>query len=155
VELHPQLVIIGRIALAALLGYLVGLDRAARGKDAGDRTFALVALGSAAFVAMGEQAFPFTADRIVQGVATGVGFLGAGVIFRASGSVKGLTTAAALWGAAAIGAVVGVGFYLTGVALAGLVLIVLELHAVGFMRRLGRADDDEDRDTDSDGPPRG
>jgi len=140
------LVIIGRIALAAFLGYLVGLDRAARGKDAGDRTFALVALGSAAFVAMGEQVFPFTADRIVQGVATGVGFLGAGVIFRASGSVKGLTTAAALWGAAAIGAVVGVGLYLTGAALAGILLIVLELHAVGFMRRLSRGGGDEDED---------
>lgn len=144
--LHPQLVIIGRIALAAFLGYLVGLDRAARGKDAGDRTFALVALGSAAFVAMGEQVFPFTADRIVQGVATGVGFLGAGVIFRASGSVRGLTTAAALWGAAAIGAVVGVGLYLTGAALAGILLIVLELHAVGFMRRLSRGGGDEDED---------
>jgi putative Mg2+ transporter-C (MgtC) family protein len=151
VELHPQLVIIARIALAAFLGYLVGLDRAVRGKDAGDRTFALVALGSAAFVAIGEQAFPFTADRIVQGVATGVGFLGAGVIFRASGSVKGLTTAAALWGAAAIGAVVGVGFYFAGAALAGILLIVLELHAVGFMRRLSRGIEGEDEEKDS--PP--
>jgi putative Mg2+ transporter-C (MgtC) family protein len=151
VELHPQLVMIGRIALAAFLGYLVGLDRAARGKDAGDRTFALVAMGSAAFVAMGEQAFPFTADRIVQGVATGVGFLGAGIIFRASGSVKGLTTAAALWGAAALGAVVGVGYYLTGVALAVLLLLVLELHAVGFMRRLSRGEEGEDEEKDT--PP--
>jgi putative Mg2+ transporter-C (MgtC) family protein len=152
VGLHPQLVIVGRIALAAFLGYLVGLDRAARGKDAGDRTFALVALGSAAFVAMGEQAFPLTADRIVQGVATGVGFLGAGVIFRASGSVIGLTTAAALWGAAAIGAVIGVGLYFAGAALAGILLIVLELHAVGFMRRLSRGGEGEDEDEDA--PPR-
>ena len=99
---QSQLVIVGRIAFAAFLGYLVGLDRAFRGKDAGDRTFALVALGAAAFVAMGVEMFPFSADRIVQGVATGVGFLGAGIIFRASGGVKGLTTAAALWAAAAL-----------------------------------------------------
>ena len=116
---QSQLVIVGRIAFAAFLGYLVGLDRALRGKDAGDRTFALVALGSAAFVAMGVELFPYSADRIIQGVATGVGFLGAGIIFRASGGVKGLTTAAALWAAAALGALVGGGLYLAAALLTG------------------------------------
>jgi len=135
-DLNTQLIVIGRIALAALLGYLVGLDRALRGKDAGDRTFSLVALGSAAFVALGVELFPESADRVIQGVTAGVGFLGAGIIFRASGGVRGLTTAAALWTAAAVGSLVGAGLYLAGAALAGIVVVVLELHAVGFLRRM-------------------
>jgi putative Mg2+ transporter-C (MgtC) family protein len=135
-DLHVQLAIIGRVALAALLGYLVGLDRALRGKDAGDRTFSLVALGSAAFVALGVELFPDSADRVIQGVTAGIGFLGAGIIFRASGGVKGLTTAAALWTAAAVGCLVGAGLYVAGAAIAGIILVVLELHAVGFLRRM-------------------
>jgi putative Mg2+ transporter-C (MgtC) family protein len=135
-DLHMQLVLIGRVALAAFLGYLLGLDRALRGKDAGDRTFSLVALGSAAFVALGVELFPDSADRVIQGVTAGIGFLGAGIIFRASGGVKGLTTAAALWTAAAVGCLVGAGLYLAGAAIAGIILVVLELHAVGFLRRM-------------------
>src|SRR4051794_2009130 len=108
-DLNTQLVVVGRIALAAFLGYLVGLDRALHGKDAGDRTFSLVALGSAAFVALGIELFPDSADRVIQGVTAGVGFLGAGIIFRASGGVRGLTTAAALWAAAAGRALLGPG----------------------------------------------
>jgi putative Mg2+ transporter-C (MgtC) family protein len=135
-DLDMQLVIVGRVALAAFLGYLLGLDRALRGKDAGDRTFSLVALGSAAFVALGVELFPESADRVIQGVTAGVGFLGAGIIFRASGGVKGLTTAAALWTAAAVGCLVGAGMYFAGAAIAGIILVVLELHAVGFLRRI-------------------
>jgi putative Mg2+ transporter-C (MgtC) family protein len=135
-DLHMQLVLIARVALAAFLGYLLGLDRALRGKDAGDRTFSLVALGSAAFVGLGVELFPDSADRVIQGVTAGVGFLGAGIIFRASGGVKGLTTAAALWASAAVGCLVGAGLYLAGAALAGIILIVLELHVIGFLRRM-------------------
>src|SRR4051812_13083825 len=122
-DLNTKLIVVGRIALAAFLGYLVGLDRALRGKDAGDRTFSLVALGSAAFVALGVELFPDSADRVIQGVTAGVGFLGAGIIFRASGGVRGLTTAAALLAAAAGGALVGAGPYPAGAPLArGIVL---------------------------------
>jgi putative Mg2+ transporter-C (MgtC) family protein len=135
-DVHPQLVVIGRVGLAAFLGYLLGLDRALRGKDAGDRTFSLVALGSAAFVALGVELFPDSADRVIQGVTAGVGFLGAGIIFRASGGVKGLTTAAALWTSAAVGCLVGAGYYVAGAAIAGIILIVLELHAVGPLKWL-------------------
>ena len=135
-DTHIQLVVVGRVALAALLGYLVGLDRALRGKDAGDRTFSLVALGSAAFVALGVELFPASGDRVIQGVATGVGFLGAGIIFRGSAGVHGLTTAAALWTAAAVGTLVGAGLYVAGAAIAGLIVVVLELHTVGPLRRI-------------------
>jgi putative Mg2+ transporter-C (MgtC) family protein len=135
-DLDVQLAIIGRVALAAFLGYVLGLDRALRGKDAGDRTFSLVALGSAAFVALGVELYPDSADRVIQGVTAGIGFLGAGIIFRASGGVKGLTTAAALWTAAAVGCLVGAGLYVAGAAIAGIILVVLELHAVGFLKRI-------------------
>jgi putative Mg2+ transporter-C (MgtC) family protein len=135
-DLHLQLVLIGRVALAAFLGYLLGLDRALRGKDAGDRTFSLVALGSAAFVALGVELFPDSADRVIQGVTAGVGFLGAGIIFRASGGVRGLTTAAALWSAASVGCLVGAGLYVAGAAITGIILVVLELHVIGFLRRM-------------------
>ena len=135
-DLHVQLAIIGRVALGAFLGYILGLDRALRGKDAGDRTFSLVALGSAAFVALGVELYPDSADRVIQGVTAGIGFLGAGIIFRASGGVKGLTTAAALWTAAAVGCLVGAGLYVAGAGIAGIILVVLQLHAVGFLRRI-------------------
>jgi putative Mg2+ transporter-C (MgtC) family protein len=135
-DLHVQLAVIGRVALAAFLGYVLGVDRALRGKDAGDRTFSLVALGSAAFVALGVELYPDSADRVIQGVTAGIGFLGAGIIFRASGGVKGLTTAAALWTAAAVGCLIGAGLYVAGAAIAGIILVVLELHAVGFLRRI-------------------
>ncbi|MFL5790839.1 MAG: MgtC/SapB family protein [Actinomycetota bacterium] len=147
-DLQVQLAVIGRIALAAFLGYLLGLDRALRGKDAGDRTFSLVALGSAAFVALGVELFPDSGDRVIQGVVAGVGFLGGGLIFRASGGVKGLTTAAALWASAAVGCLVGAGFYLSGAALAGIILVVLELHAVGFLRRISGRRRARDHDTE-------
>jgi putative Mg2+ transporter-C (MgtC) family protein len=135
--LEEQLVLVGRVALAAFLGYLIGLERAYRGKDAGDRTFALLALGAAAFVGLGVELFAFSADRVIQGVATGVGFLGAGIIFRAEGGVRGLTTAAASWSAAAVGAMAGAGFYLAAPFIAVLTVIVLELHQLELLRRLG------------------
>src|SRR3954467_15859989 len=126
-DLNTQLIVVGRIALAAFLGYLVGLDRALRGKDAGDRTFSLVALGSAAFVALGVELFPDSADRVIQGVTAGVGCHGAGIIFRASGGVKGLTSAAALWTAAAVRTFVGAGLYLAGAPLAATIVLVFAL----------------------------
>jgi putative Mg2+ transporter-C (MgtC) family protein len=131
-----ELVVVGRVALAAFLGYAIGLERAYRGKRAGDRTFALLALGSAAFVGLGVELFPYTADRVIQGVAAGVGFLGAGIIFQARGAVHGLTTAAASWAAAAIGAVAGGGLYVAAVGVTMLTLLVLELHQLEILRRL-------------------
>ena len=64
-EVHDQFVLFGRIALATGLGYLIGLEREYWGKNAGDRTFALLALGSAAFVGLGVELFPLTADRVI------------------------------------------------------------------------------------------
>ena len=102
-----QLAIFGRIALATGLGYVIGLERQFRGKEAGDRTFALLGMGSSALVGLSIELFPTSADRVIQGVATGIGFLGAGIIFRQTERVRGLTTAAAIWAATAIGVLCG------------------------------------------------
>jgi len=128
--------LIGRMALAALLGYAIGFEREWRGKPAGERTFALIALGAAAFTAIGVEEFPASAEKVIAGVVTGVGFLGAGLIFReASGGVQGLTTAASSWAVAAVGVLIGGGAYLAGLLGAVLVLLILELNRLPVLRR--------------------
>lgn len=126
--------ILGRIALAALLGYVIGWEREYRGSAAGDRTFALVALGSAAFTGLGAEHFPASAEKILAGVVTGIGFLGAGLIFgREGGGIHGLTTAASLWATAAVGVLLGAGEYFVGIAACALLLFVLELEKLPGM----------------------
>lgn len=105
--------IVLRLALAALLGGLLGIEREARGKAAGVRTHMLVSMGAALFVLASQQAGIVPADmsRVLQGVIAGVGFLGAGTILKGDveGRVKGLTTAAGIWMTAAIGVAAGLG----------------------------------------------
>jgi len=135
-DLHVQLAIIGRVALGAFLGYILGLDRALRGKDAGDRTFSLVALGSAAFVALGVELYPDSADRVIQGVTASIGFLGAGLILHTKSRVLGLTSAATVFVVAAIGMTCGAGMYMEAVIATVLLLIALQI--IGAMEgRLG------------------
>jgi len=127
-----QLAILGRLALAALLGAFIGLERELRGYPAGVRTVALVATGSALFTEvsrlMGGE------DRIAAGIVTGIGFLGAGVIFREGYTVRGITTAATIWTAAAIGMAVARELYL--VASLGSLLVFILLEARPVVRRL-------------------
>jgi putative Mg2+ transporter-C (MgtC) family protein len=111
-------------ALAAGLGALIGLERQWRMRTAGMRTNALVSLGAALFVILGAQALPGeTADptRVAAQVVSGIGFLGAGVILREGMNIRGLTTAATLWCAAAVGSLAGAGMPL--LALGGAVLV--------------------------------
>jgi putative Mg2+ transporter-C (MgtC) family protein len=101
-----------RLGAAVLVGALIGLDRELRGKPAGLRTVALVALGSAVLIltAAGvDRPSPDSISRVTQGIVTGIGFLGAGTIIRGQTeqSVKGLTTAASIWLAAAAGIACG------------------------------------------------
>lgn len=102
-----------RLVIAAVLGGLIGRDRERAGKAAGVRTHLLVAVGSAAFVAVPHQAGASPADvtRVLQGLVAGIGFLGAGCIWKddTDGRVEGLTTAAGLWLTAAVGAAAGMG----------------------------------------------
>jgi putative Mg2+ transporter-C (MgtC) family protein len=115
---------------AAGLGGLLGYERQRHGKAAGLRTYMLVSLGAALFVmvplAAGASAGEVT--RVVQGIATGIGFLGAGVILKTEhGEVRGLTTAAGIWMTAALGMAAGAGRLWLAVMGALLALVILAL----------------------------
>ena len=129
-----DLTVILRLLIATLAGAAIGWNRFRAGKPAGVGTHALVALGSALFVSIPIQMNPEHANdtftRVVQGIATGVGFLGAGEIFRDAGAgnrVHGLTSAAALWVTAALGIVAGWGSGVLIVSATILVLLVIVL----------------------------
>ena len=120
-----------RLGAAVLAGAVIGFDREVRNKPAGLRTMALVALGSAVFALAGASSGGAdAASRVIQGVITGVGFLGAGSIIRGQTeqSVRGLTTAASIWLAAAVGVACGLALWpLVLIACClGLLILVLE-----------------------------
>ena len=128
-----------RIALAAILGALVGLERSKRQKEAGVRTHCIIACTSALFMILSKYAFVDLvgvdglrgADpaRIAAQVVSGISFLGAGVIFKNGNSIRGLTTAAGMWGTAAVGMAIGAGMYWVGlIEAAVLVGIQIVLH---------------------------
>ncbi|MDN5286924.1 MAG: hypothetical protein JWR38_3198 [Mucilaginibacter sp.] len=122
-----------KLALSVLIGCLLGIEREIRGKSAGFRTLALICFGATLFTIasylLGVEA---NRDRIAANIITGVGFLGAGVIFRNNSSVTGITTAASIWVAAALGMMIGIGEYL----LAGisLILALIILYALDFIQ---------------------
>ena len=141
----PEVVTNGLILLnllgALLLGLLVGYERSYHGRAAGMRTYGIVCMASAALTIIGGYpgfwfggrggAVVMAADptRIIQGVVTGIGFLGAGVIMREGFNISGLTTAASIWASAVIGILVGVGFYLAAMGLAFMAsMIMIYLH---------------------------
>jgi len=148
--------LVGRVVLAAVLGYLIGLERELTGQPAGERTHALVCLGAAAFSLISSSAFPGgDAARVAAGVVTGLGFLGAGMILKRRGEgVQGLTTAAGIWAVGAIGLAVGAGMYLLGITTAALVgLILASDRALKLDQRLARwRADTETQDSLEDGP---
>ncbi len=129
--------ILFRLFLAALLGAVVGLEREVHGRPAGIRTYLLLCMGSALIMVVSELLFfkyeakgvgdILRADpgRIAAQAITGIGFLGAGVILRYKDTIRGLTTAAAIWVACAVGLAIGAGFYLFGGAVTGLTLVSL------------------------------
>jgi putative Mg2+ transporter-C (MgtC) family protein len=137
-ELRTELILIGRVALGTFLGFLIGFERELRGKPAGERTFGLLALGAAGVTGLGVLAFPASAEKVIAGVITGVGFLGAGLIFRERGAaqVLGLTTAASSWAAAAVGILAGAGAYLASIASCVIVLLLLEVNRLPVYRKL-------------------
>ena len=117
-----------RLLIAGLLGGLIGFEREFRAKEAGLRTHFLVALGSALFMLISQYAFTgrFDAARVAAQVVSGIGFIGAGVIIFQKNVVRGVTTAAGLWVAAAIGLSCGAGMYIVAVAATLLAIICLE-----------------------------
>ena len=128
-EISVNIIIFLNLLGALALGCLVGYERAYHGRAAGMRTYGLVCMASAALTVLsgypqfwygGHAANIAVADptRTIQGIVTGIGFLGAGVIMKDGFSISGLTTAASLWASSAIGVMVGVGFYATAILLA-------------------------------------
>ena len=118
---------IGQIALAVLLGGILGWQRENWGKSAGPRTYALVTAGSTLFTILSLTAFGTDTARVAAGVVTGIGFLGVGTILHKQNHIEGLTTAAGLWMAAAIGMAVGVQYFILSIASTILMFLVLQI----------------------------
>ena len=145
-----------RLLLAAALGGILGYEREYKGKAAGLRTHMLVALGAALFVLVPLEAGMPLEDlsRVMQGIITGIGFLGAGTILKGSSQrdVKGLTTAAGIWLTAAIGVAAGLGHEATAVLTTCFALVIfllmprLEQHAA----RASQNSDKQGRDREQD-----
>ena len=112
-QLVHDLALIGRLAAATVACGAIGAERQYRGHEAGLRTFGLVGLGSAGLMALATDSFAVS-DRVLQGIVTGIGFLGAGMLIRDGHHVRNLTSASASWASAAVGAVFGVGRYALG-----------------------------------------
>jgi putative Mg2+ transporter-C (MgtC) family protein len=127
--MSTELEIILRLLLAAALGAGIGYQRERANKPAGLRTHILIALGSALFTVVSIFGFGDRVDtaRVAAGVVTGIGFIGAGVIFRGirGDYVAGLTTAASIWATASIGLAAGVGWYLIATIAAAITVLVL------------------------------
>ena len=125
---------IARAIAALAAGGVIGLERTFHGRAAGLRTYALVSFASALLVVGGYDLAAGDSGaltRIIQGIVTGIGFLGAGVIVKEGFTVRGLTTAASIWAAAAIGVILGAGSYSVGVA-----ATLVTLGALSILRRI-------------------
>jgi putative Mg2+ transporter-C (MgtC) family protein len=141
-----QWVLLRHILLAFVLTFAVGFEREIRGAPAGDRTYSLIGTASAAITAVAFIQSPQT----IAGVVTGIGFVGAGMVFREPGGmVKGVTSAATLLGVVAIGILAGAGYGALAIALALIILIDLELRYIPLLKRLdarryiGMVDEDD------------
>lgn len=119
-----------RIILASFCGFFIGLERSKRQKEAGLRTHIILAMGCSLLTIVSKYGFADVMNlsvepsRIASNIVTGIGFLGAGVIFVRGGSVRGLTTAAGIWATAGIGIAIGCGLYGIGIATTIVLMIV-------------------------------
>jgi putative Mg2+ transporter-C (MgtC) family protein len=164
---QEELVIAIRILAALFVGAIIGFERSFHGRPAGFRTHALVCLASALLMLVtvyqdtwmthvSPDAIRTDPTRMAQGIMTGIGFLGAGVIFKEGLTVRGLTTAASIWVTSAIGILIGIGFYFPALLGAVFTLAVLAIfriienrlpseyyahHVVGFKRDKAMTED--------------
>lgn len=133
---------ISQLILAAFLGSLLGLQREVERKAAGLRTYALVSVGSCLFTILSMTAFggpAFDPSRVAAQVVVGIGFIGAGIIFQRGAHVEGLTTAAGLWVAAAIGMAVGAGAFALAVTTTIIAYVLFVLGKADLENRVLRA----------------
>lgn len=132
------ILIISRLLLALLAGGIIGIERAYHGREAGFRTHTLVCVSSTLLMLLMAFQWQFIPaefidtirtdpTRMAQGIMTGIGFLGAGVIIKEGLSVRGLTTAASIWMTASIGIVIGLGFYFPAAVATTITVIILSL----------------------------
>lgn len=133
---HLELML--RIILSCLIGYIIGYERKSRDKSAGMRTHAIVGLGAALMMIVSKYGFmdmpDHDASRVASQIVSGVGFLGAGIIFVKNNIVSGLTTAAGIWATAGVGMAIGAGSYFIGIWTGFLlVLIQILLHKIPFL----------------------
>src|SRR2546427_3475304 len=133
---QEEIVILIRVAAALVVGALIGFERTFHGRPAGFRTHALVCVASSLLMLVTVyqnqwmtvvplDAIRTDPTRMAQGIMTGIGFLGAGVIFKEGLTVRGLTTAASIWVTAAIGILLGIGFYFAATVGASATLAIL------------------------------
>ena len=116
---------VNKFLLAILLCGLIGAEREYRSKSAGLKTMIMIGLGSALFTVLSIKIGDVSHDRIASNIVTGIGFLGAGVIFKEENRVKGLTTACVIWIVAAIGMAVGSGYFIQAIGVTAVVMISL------------------------------
>lgn len=116
---------IGQVVFAFVIGAIIGIEREFRSKPAGFRTMILICVGSCLFTILSKESDSGSADRIASNIVTGIGFIGAGVIFKEGISINGITTAALIWVTAALGMAIGFHNYPLTIVVAAIVVIVL------------------------------
>lgn len=133
-----ELLFAARIALAGLLGAIIGLDRERQGSDAGVRTCMAISIGACAFSLVSLHVINGDPTRIAAQVVSGIGFLGAGVILQVRGRIEGLTTAATLWATASVGMASAFGMYVLAILTTALIYGMLVLHHFPGWKRFTR-----------------
>lgn len=131
-DIEVELIIVSKLLIAFIIGAFIGLDRERHGRDAGIRTYAAVCIGATLFTAIAVhlRGDNTAASRAIANIVTGVGFLGAGIIYCNSnaGTSHGLTTAATVWCTAAVGVAVGLNMFIIAIVGAIALYILLSLH---------------------------
>ena len=131
-DINVELIIVAKLIVSFLLGAFIGLDREKQGQDAGIRTYAAVCIGATLFTAVAAHLVNdiAAASRVIASIVTGVGFLGAGIIYRnnSTGTSHGLTTAATIWCTAAVGVAVGLHMFIIAIVCAIALYFLLSLH---------------------------
>ncbi len=131
-DINVELIIVSKLIVSFMLGAFIGLDREKHGRDAGIRTYAAVCIGSTLFTTVAAHLVSDVAavSRVIANIITGVGFLGAGIIYRNSsaGTSHGLTTAATVWCTAAVGVAVGLNMFIIAIVGAIALYFLLSLH---------------------------
>lgn len=129
-DIGLELLISAKMLVSTILGAVIGLDRERHGREVGIRTYAAVTVGATIFTSVAAHIVedPTAASRIVANIVTGVGFLGAGVIYKEGGISRGLTTAATLWCTAAIGVAVGLNMFVIAICATLILYTLISLH---------------------------